>query len=125
MKVKSLSQVQLFATPWTVAYQAPLSMGFSRQEYWSGVPFQFSFTNQIIYFPSHYLILCLCLVHQPYLWSVACGVQEEGRGPVMTTNIITTDQYTTQCVAITLSKTALLLEEKFLTWLMVYESQTA
>ena len=37
-KVKSLSRVQLFATPWTAAYQAPLSMGFSRQEYWSGVP---------------------------------------------------------------------------------------
>ena len=37
-KVKSLNCVQLFATPWTVAYQAPLSMGFSRQEYWSGVP---------------------------------------------------------------------------------------
>ena len=34
-----LSRVQLFATPWTVAYQAPLSMGFSRQEYWSGLPF--------------------------------------------------------------------------------------
>ena len=38
VKVKSLSHVRLFATPWTVAYQAPLSMGFSRQEYWSGVP---------------------------------------------------------------------------------------
>ena len=38
-KVKSLSHVQLFATPWTLAYQAPLSMGFSRQEYWSGLPF--------------------------------------------------------------------------------------
>ena len=38
MKVKSLSCVQLFATPWTVAYQAPPSMGFSRQEYWSGLP---------------------------------------------------------------------------------------
>ena len=37
VKVKSLSRVQLFATPWTVAYQAPPSMGFSRQEYWSGV----------------------------------------------------------------------------------------
>ena len=37
--VKSLSRVQLFATPWTVAYQASLSMGFSRQEYWSGLPF--------------------------------------------------------------------------------------
>ena len=37
--VKSLSHVQLFATPWTVAYQASPSMGFSRQEYWSGLPF--------------------------------------------------------------------------------------
>ena len=39
VKVKSLSRVQLFATPWTVAYQAPPSMGFSKQEYWSGLPF--------------------------------------------------------------------------------------
>ena len=39
VKVKSLSRVQLFATPWTVTYQAPLSIGFSRQEYWSGLPF--------------------------------------------------------------------------------------
>ena len=39
MKVKSLSHVWLFVTPWTVAYQTPLSMGFSRQEYWSGLPF--------------------------------------------------------------------------------------
>ena len=38
VKVNSLSRVWLFATPWTAAYQAPLSMGFSRQEYWSGVP---------------------------------------------------------------------------------------
>ena len=38
-KVKSLSRVQLFGTPWTVAYQAPLSMEFSRQEYWSGLPY--------------------------------------------------------------------------------------
>ena len=37
--MKPLSRVRLFATPWTVAYQAPLSMGFSRQEYWSGLPF--------------------------------------------------------------------------------------
>ena len=37
--VKSLSRVRLFVTPWTVALQAPLSMRFSRQEYWSGLPF--------------------------------------------------------------------------------------
>ena len=38
VKVKSLSRVRLSTTPWTAAYQAPPSMGFSRQEYWSGVP---------------------------------------------------------------------------------------
>ena len=38
VKVKSLSRVWLFATPWTAAYQAPPSVGFSRQEYWNGVP---------------------------------------------------------------------------------------
>ena len=39
VKVKSLSHVQLFATPWTIAYQAPPSMGFSRKDYWSGLLF--------------------------------------------------------------------------------------
>ena len=39
VKVMSLSSVRLFETPWTVAYQAPLSLGFSRQGYWSGLPF--------------------------------------------------------------------------------------
>ena len=38
-KVKSLSRVRLFATPWTIAHQAPPSVRFSRQEYWSGLPF--------------------------------------------------------------------------------------
>ena len=38
VRKKSLSHVRLFATPWTVAYQAPPSMGFSRQEYWNGLP---------------------------------------------------------------------------------------
>ena len=38
VKVKSLSRFRLLATPWTAAYQAPPSMGFSRQQYWSGVP---------------------------------------------------------------------------------------
>ena len=38
VKVKLLSRVQLFGTPWTAAYQAPPSMGFSRQEYWRGLP---------------------------------------------------------------------------------------
>ena len=39
VKVKSLSRVRLLVTPWTVAHQAPLSMGFSRQEYWIGLSF--------------------------------------------------------------------------------------
>ena len=39
MKVKSLSRVQVFATPWTVDYHAPQSTEFSRQQYWSGLPF--------------------------------------------------------------------------------------
>ena len=38
MKVKSLSHVRLFVIPWTLAYQNPPSMGFSRQEYWNGLP---------------------------------------------------------------------------------------
>ena len=39
VKVKLLSHIRLFATLWTVSYQASLSMGFSKQEYWSGLPF--------------------------------------------------------------------------------------
>ena len=45
VKVKSLSRVRLFTTPWTAAYQAPLSTGFSRQEYWSGVPLPCPFSS--------------------------------------------------------------------------------
>ena len=47
VKVKSFSRVQLLATPWTAAYQAPPSMGFSRQEYWSGVPLGGLFQIQV------------------------------------------------------------------------------
>ena len=43
VKVKSFNHALLLATPWTAAYQAPSSMGFSRQEYWSGLPFKNSF----------------------------------------------------------------------------------
>ena len=46
VKVKSLSHVRPSATPWTAAFQAPPSMGFSRQEYWSGVPL--SSLNEIL-----------------------------------------------------------------------------
>ena len=50
VKVKSLSRVRLFATLWTAAYQAPPSMGFSRQEYWSGLPLQASGLTEFIPF---------------------------------------------------------------------------
>ena len=46
VKVNSLSRVQLLVTPWTAAYQAPPTMGFSRQEYWSGVPLPSGNANQ-------------------------------------------------------------------------------
>ena len=49
VKGKSLSRVRLFTTPWTVAHQAPPSMGFSRQEYWSGVP-----SPSLIYMYTHF-----------------------------------------------------------------------
>ena len=45
LKVKLPSRVRLFSTPWTAAYQAPPSMGFSRQEYWSGLPLPSPMTN--------------------------------------------------------------------------------
>ena len=50
MKGKSLSHVRLFATPWTAAHQAPPSMGFSRQEYWSGVPSPSPFQSELLSF---------------------------------------------------------------------------
>ena len=71
VNVKSLSCIQLLATPWTAAYQASLSMGFSRQEYWSGVTlpspwrtlkFQQSLTTIHVYspyWPWMFLITCL------------------------------------------------------------------
>jgi len=49
VKVKSLSCVRLLVTPWTAAYQAPPSMGFSRQEYWSGVPLPLYYELPLFY----------------------------------------------------------------------------
>ena len=60
-KVKSLSCVQLLATPWTAAYQAPPSMGFSRQEYWSGVPL-----------PSP-IYMCVCIYIYIYIYAYICA----------------------------------------------------
>ena len=58
VKVKSLSRVQLLATPWTAAYQAPLPMGFSRQEFWSGVPHELTRNQKSCLFEMSCLILC-------------------------------------------------------------------
>ena len=55
-KVKSLSRVRLLATPWTAAHQAPPSMGFSRQVYWSGMPLpSLSNGSTIIYLMFHFI----------------------------------------------------------------------
>ena len=91
-----LSQVQLFATPWPAAHQAPLSMGFSRQEYWSRLPFLTPgdllnpgtelmsllspalagrfFTNCATWEVHNYLEMVLTVIHVKPLWlNSACG----------------------------------------------------
>ena len=62
VKVKSLSRVRLFETPWTAAYQAPPSLGFSRQEHWSGLPF-----------PS--------AMHESEKWKWSCSVLSDSQRP--------------------------------------------
>ena len=69
VKVKSLSHVRLLATPWTAAYQAPLSMGFSRQEYWSGVPLA---TKQQQY--TLYLLILLSQDHSIWEQKLFCFI---------------------------------------------------
>ena len=66
MKVKSFSHVRLFATPWTAAYQAPLPMGFSRQEYWSGLPLPSLIWPLFGIFPDIFILLIASLI---FLWS--------------------------------------------------------
>ena len=59
VKVKSLSRVRLLATPWTAAHQAPPSMGFSRQKYWSGLPLPSPFVFEEM--PNTCVCVCACL----------------------------------------------------------------
>ena len=66
VKVKSLSHARLLATPCTGAYQAPPSMGFSRQEYWSGVPLPSPTISLVSFNLKHFL--CLWLLWHWYLW---------------------------------------------------------
>ena len=74
VKVKSLSRVRPSATPWTAAFQAPPSMGFSRQEYWSGVPLPspgHKSTHRLTSFNAEYLrnycILRVCTLLQHWM----------------------------------------------------------
>ena len=68
VKVKSLSRVRLLATPWTAAYQAPPSMGFSRQEFWSGVPLP----SPNCYFSTNnsFLITCCCFLMEEFEYPI-------------------------------------------------------
>ena len=65
VKVKSLSHVRLFTTPWVAAYQAPPSMGFSRQEYWSGLPLPSPWKGALLLLLlSHFSRVRLCATPQ-------------------------------------------------------------
>ena len=68
VKVKSLSHVRLLATPWTAAYQASPSMGFSRQEYWSGVPLPSPSVYYEGYSVSSIRFLCT-VVDKMFIWT--------------------------------------------------------
>ena len=83
VKVKSLSRVRLWATPWTAAYQAPPPMGFSRQEYWSGVPLPSP--KQVLKF-AKYILSPLSLSQIIFLWTMADHLRMKIK---TTTNFIT------------------------------------
>ena len=71
VKVKSLSRVRLSVTPWTAAFQAPPSMGFSRQEYWSGVPLPRSKWTNLSFIITTFLSIYSHKFHR-YLWGSSC-----------------------------------------------------
>ena len=84
VKVKSLSRVWLLATPWTAAHQAPTSLGFSRQEYWSGLPLpspkcSFGISNFLeeISSLSHYTVFLyfFALITDHFLISLCCSLE--------------------------------------------------
>ena len=82
VKVKSLSCVWLLATPWTAAYQAPPSMGFSGQQYWSGVPLPSPKDNQVMPFEATGMDLEITILSEAYqkekdkcyMISLLCGI---------------------------------------------------
>ena len=83
MKVKSLSRIRLLVIPWTAAYQAPPSMGFSRQEYWSGLPLLYCLTIALISHASKVMLKILQARLQQYMNRELPDVQaglRKGRG---------------------------------------------
>ena len=76
VKVKSLSCIRLLATPWTAAYQAPPSMGFSRQEYWSGVPLP-SLVLKLETSNFWTINACFVTILPIYFWVVTWGKEEK------------------------------------------------
>ena len=70
-KVKSLSRVRLLVTPWTAAYQVPPSMGFTRQEHWSGVPLPSPITRLLWYIPCVILGTMILTDLTPVSWYTA------------------------------------------------------
>ena len=78
VKVKLLSRVRLLATPWTAAHQAPLSMGFARQEYWSGVPLHVVLSTRKSY-PSYFVelisILYIGIIKNTYFLRVTISLK--------------------------------------------------
>ena len=90
VKVKSLSHVQPSSTPWTAAYQAPPSMGFSRQEYWSGVPLPSPRKNIPQHNKSH--IWQTHSKHYPQWWKIE-SISPKVRNKTRVTTLTTTIQY--------------------------------
>ena len=68
--MKSLSRGQLFVTPWTAAHQAPPSMGFSRQEYWSGVPWPSPSKGWMMLKSGLLLVQCVVVVFPSHFTSL-------------------------------------------------------
>ena len=75
--MKSLSRVQLLVTPWTAAHQAPPSMGFSRQEYWSGVPLPSPVGSYGNFIPKFFKESPYCLTQWLHQFTFPATVQEE------------------------------------------------
>ena len=87
VKVKSLSHVQLLATPWTAAHQAPRSMRFSRQEYWSGVPLPYDPPKIVClatFVQKHLKQSLLCLNEPPgFSFSIPLVVRSHQKSPLL------------------------------------------